>query len=83
MTLQEQIDALPAIPITPPDDASLDDWYQHSHAWIDWYSARLALAREWIEAGSHRHSCGVMTMLHGTPCTCGRDALLKVLEVPK
>lgn len=38
--------------------------------------ARLALARKWIDLCRHRPGCMY-------PCTCGRDALLKALEVPK
>jgi len=43
--------------------------------------ARLALAREWIEGRPHDGSCPA---IHGAPnCFCGRDALLKALEVPR
>ena len=44
----------------------------------------LAEAREWIESAGHLYGSGgsCLSML-GRPCTCGRDALLKALEVPK
>jgi hypothetical protein len=43
--------------------------------------ARLALAREWIESSNHRLECPARVL--ALPCTCGRDALLAALEVPK
>jgi hypothetical protein len=51
----------------------------------------LAEAREWIEE-AHQVSCGVRSfkvgdnaevIIHDDACTCGRDALLKAMEVPK
>jgi len=45
--------------------------------------AHLALAREWIESAGHTLSCEHNAWEVSVPCTCGRDALLKVLEVPK
>jgi len=48
--------------------------------------ARLALAREWI-GDTHRADCMITlvtwTQLGERDCTCGRDALLKEMEVPK
>jgi hypothetical protein len=45
--------------------------------------ARLAVAREWIALARHLDSCEAQGWEHPIPCTCGRDALLAALEVPK
>ena len=46
--------------------------------------ARLALAREWIAAIPCEDDCGRYRFASkDQPCTCGRDALLAALEVPK
>jgi len=45
--------------------------------------ARLALAREWIADSRHLESCEYDAWEIKTPCTCGRDALLAALEVPR
>lgn len=49
--------------------------------------ARLALAREWIASQPHGVSRSGTDCLSfrftGQPCTCGRDALLAALEVPR
>ena len=63
--------------------AGLPEWpdpYEHSDRLtaeftIDAALARLALAREWIAL--QRHGCPDRL------CTCGRDALLAAMEVPK
>jgi hypothetical protein len=49
--------------------------------------ARLALAREWIEQSEyagHATWCEqAPNFIEGCVCACGRDALLKALEVPR
>jgi hypothetical protein len=46
--------------------------------------ARLELAREWIQRSPHDPDCaGVEWVAVPQPCSCGRDALLKALEVPR
>jgi hypothetical protein len=44
--------------------------------------ARLALAREWIENNGHGWRCDTR-IDSARECTCGRDALLQKLEVPR
>jgi hypothetical protein len=73
--LKARIDALPEYPRA---DAEISDgmFYRRMSAA---YSQRLALAREWIAANGHaKEKC-----LTGESCICGRDALLKALEVPR
>jgi hypothetical protein len=44
--------------------------------------ARLALVREWID-GAHQNDCSYDGSYEGGECSCGRDALLKAMEVPR
>ena len=44
--------------------------------------ARLALAREWAAKAPHHVSCAAWCQ-SSKDCTCGRDALLKAMEVPR
>jgi hypothetical protein len=58
---------------------------RHALRQVDAALAHLEVAREWIESQPHGDSpignfCGTK---FGLDCTCGRDALLKKLEVPK
>jgi hypothetical protein len=47
--------------------------------------ARLALAREWIDCHPHEEWCELYKneVDQFLVCRCGRDALLKALEVPR
>lgn len=60
--------------------------YRYERRRADAALARLALAREWIDGAPHAIKCpwerwtGCADALK-PPCTCGRDALLKALEV--
>ena len=65
--------------------ATLGGLYVEQNAWL---IKALALAREWINGNSHQRGCpwdgltGSAASLT-PPCTCGRDALLAALEVPR
>lgn len=79
--LQSKIDALPEWP-------DMERWGWASHEIETAALARLALAREWIEANPHTNPCPWRGLLKNAagyipPCACGRDALLKALEEPK
>ena len=74
--LQTRLDALPEY-IKAPAMGSLPKYQVEAN--FDAALARLAEAREWI-GKRHHHGCAVEI---GDSCTCGRDALLKKLEVPK
>jgi hypothetical protein len=75
--------------------AGLPEWpdpYEHSDRLtaeftIDAALARLALAREWIEQSEHHGHLAwcelAPNFIEGCVCACGRDALLKALEVPR
>ena len=71
MTLQAEIDALPKY-LRNEGGIVPCDW-NHSAA-----LARLALARKWISESGHAFWCEM-----DPTCTCGRDALLEALEVPR
>ena len=51
--------------------------------WMDQQRRKLAEAREWIQKNDHPIDCELGKWEVSTPCTCGRDALLKSLEVSK
>jgi hypothetical protein len=59
--------------------AGLPEW---SSDWEPALIARLALAREWIGRGYCGDDC-FANEGNGFRCTCGRDALLAALEVPR
>ena len=91
-TLQDQIAALPPYPADAHKIYANPDLEERKAlAIVDAHAARLGLAREWIEAAKHRVSCDTNNyrrtadgrkLVFDLPCTCGRDALLKALEVP-
>ena len=80
--LQARLDALP-------------EWPGAWDATIGWHSdmrkaalARLALWHELAQAGDARlvrHAAGCIWWDNNAPvaCTCGRDALIKAMEVPR
>jgi hypothetical protein len=91
MDIKEQIAALPKEPERPkilrPERSvgAESQWTVYQFNRAEAALARLALAREWIEA-AHQSDCDLFTddgMRSFYSCTCGRDALLKALEVPK
>ena len=76
MNIKERIAALPEWP-KPMRGMPLESAADQ----LDSALARLALAREWIEVtGRHSDSCHYGNLVNPR-CTCGRDALLKALEV--
>jgi hypothetical protein len=83
MSLKEQIAALPGWPVLPPinlTNASVEiQWLDES---LTAALFRLMVAREWIESCGHEGECD--KQVNPTyECTCGRDELLKALEMPK
>jgi hypothetical protein len=78
MTLQDKIDALPEWPTWEKDGGF--DWMMSNAA-----LARLELCREWIEGAPHQPGCYAAhyRATAETQCICGRDALLKAMEVPR
>jgi len=97
MTLAEQIAALPEWPKEDNYSAQFRlasgvavtysypaDDFRLAQATVDAALARLALAREWIEGIPHVWDCDLCHGAKKNPrCTCGRDALLNALEVPR
>jgi hypothetical protein len=82
--LQARLDALPEWPETFASDTELYDIFlRFVMTERDAALARLAPAREWIADSPHMLSCEMNSWEFSTPCTCGRDGLLKKLEVPK
>lgn len=83
MGIKERIAGLPEWP--DPDDFNVgnpvDEWAKAVRD-RDAALARLALAREWIAKDGCEDDCLVYRAIPH-PCTCGRDALLAALEVPK
>jgi hypothetical protein len=93
MSLQEQIDALPEWPdikdmlsACMSADVIEEVMLNHQSDRVDAALARLALAREWIEREPHANRCPWRNLAQNAAgfrpaCTCGRDALLKALEL--
>ena len=96
MTLQEKIHTLPDYPTWEGTHNGVPSGDSKLIADIDYYAgryeaalARLALAREWILTSvPHLEGCpwrGLTRDAQGLlpGCSCGRDALLAAMEVPK
>ena len=77
MNIQQRIAGLPEWPLTQGEV----DWYDGLRV-AEAALARLALAREWVSLSPHYIQCDSWRQA-AKPCTCGRDALLAALEVPR
>jgi hypothetical protein len=87
--LQARLDALPEYPEPPKNIGvmrpTLGDCFRYRRLLSEALTARLALAREWIESlgyRGHDERCPTTWPKEGA-CTCGRDALLKAMGVPR
>jgi hypothetical protein len=85
--LQARLDALPEWRANPDHRLSLLESVEQLIGERDWALIRLALAHELAWAGDVRlvaHTDSCRSQLDGPDtCDCGRDALLKAMEVPK
>ena len=69
--------------------AALPEWGSRSDEYAEAALARLALARKWIASQPHGVvpgvgiDCAAFNPRTRLNCTCGRDALLEALEVPR
>jgi len=85
-SITERIAGLPEWP--DPDDFNVgnpvDEWAKAVRD-LAAALARLALAREWIDCHPHEEWCELYKneVDQFLVCRCGRDALLKALEVPR
>jgi hypothetical protein len=88
--IKERIAGLPKYP-APPDNCAFpsdQEWTLYRFEVAAAALARLALAREWIEKQPHDIDANGIYCKAFNPgtrldCTCGRDALLAALEVPR